>query len=183
MWKYLILVCIWIGFTLHWILGSIPNQRFFEVFAGLGIGLCLTILDFGIFGWFAGDSDRWFLGALSVLGGVLTIIAIALVGITLLTLARRGKPRGGIERTSVFIDSGIFKFVRHPLYLGAAIWSIALILQTQELISAALGIVAFSCFLFASIKEDAYNKSKFGQTYERYMGEVPMWNLFKRIFK
>jgi len=57
MWKYLIVVCIWSGFTLHWILGSIPNQRFFEVFAGLGIGLCLTMLDFGIFGWFAGGSD------------------------------------------------------------------------------------------------------------------------------
>jgi hypothetical protein len=32
---------------------SIPTDRFFELFAGIGIGLCLRILDFGVFGWFA----------------------------------------------------------------------------------------------------------------------------------
>lgn len=121
MWKYIILISIWLGFVFHWIMGSIPNHRFFEVFAGLGIGLCLTILDFGIFGWFATKNNRWFLQALSVLGDVLTIIAIAMVLISLLTLARRGKPRERIERTTVFIDTGIFRFVRHPLYLGGAI--------------------------------------------------------------
>jgi len=183
MWKYVILITIWIGFVFHWFLGSIPNHRLFEVFAGLGIGHCLTILDFGIFGWFATENNHWFFKALSVFGNVLTVIAIALVLMSLLTLARRGKPKDRIERTTVFIDSGIFRFVRHPLYLGGAIWSIALILQTKLPISAVLGMMAFFCFLFASVKEDDFNKDKFGELYRRYMKAVPMWNPFKKLLK
>ena len=183
MWKYIILITIWIGFVFHWILGSIPNHRLFEVFAGLCIGLYLTILDFGIFGWFATENNHWFLEALSVLGNVLTVIAFALVLMSLLTLARRGKPKNRIERTTVFIDLGIFRFVRPPLYLGGAIWSIALILQTKLPISAVWGVMAFFCFLCASVKEDDFNKNKFGESYKRYMAAVPMWNLFKKLLK
>ena len=64
-----------------------------------------------------------------------------------------------------------------------AIWSVALILQTKMLISTLSGMGAFVCFLFASLREDAYNKKKFGETYVRYMEEVSMWNPFKNMFK
>ena len=74
-------------------------------------------------------------------------------------------------------------FVRHPLYLGGAIWSVALVLQTKLLIPKILGVVAFLCFLIGSMREDAYNERKFGQANRRCREQVPMWNLFKRIFR
>lgn len=69
--------------------------------------------------------------------------------------------------------------VRSPVYLGGAIATVGIILMAQSIPSAIIGVVALACFLMASIKESDFNVQKFGEEYERYMEEMPMWNFFK----
>jgi protein-S-isoprenylcysteine O-methyltransferase Ste14 len=76
------------------------------------------------------------------------------------------------------LDTGIFGIVRHPLYLGTALWSVALMLVFQSILSVILGLIAIFCFWKASRKEDEFNTQKFGDGYQEYMKRVPMWNLF-----
>jgi hypothetical protein len=52
MWAPVICAVIWLGFILYWLTGSIPKNRIYEIYAGCGIGICMTLLLFGLFGWY-----------------------------------------------------------------------------------------------------------------------------------
>jgi protein-S-isoprenylcysteine O-methyltransferase Ste14 len=114
MWAYIICTGIWIGFLLHWMTGSIPKQRIFEVYSGCSIGINLTLLIFGLFGWYKNVVFPF----LQIIGSALIIITIILAFLSLITLRIRGKPKKGIEDTTILIEKTIFHIIRHFLYLG-----------------------------------------------------------------
>ena len=179
MWEYIICAGIWIGFILHWITGSIPKHRIFEIYAGCSISICLTLLIFGLFGWYQKAISQ----VLQVIGSVLICMTIALALITFVTFRSKGKPKRGIEETTVLIEGTIFGVIRHPLYLGFTLWGIGQILAIQSIISVVLGIIAVFCSWMAAKKEDEFNLKKFGDSYKEYMQKVPMWNVMKGLRK
>jgi len=177
MWAYIICAGIWMCFILHWITGSIPKSRFFEVYAGCSISICLTLLIFGLSGWFQKATSP----VLQVIGNVLICITVVLTLITFVTFRSKGKSERGIEETTVLIKGTIFGIIRHPLYLGFALWGIGQILAIQSTISMILGLIAISCAWMASKKEDEFNIMKFGDDYGEYMKKVPMWNVLEGL--
>ena len=181
MWAPVICAGIWIGFIVHWVTGSIPGKRIYEVHAGCGIAICLTVLLFGLFGWYAPHGDSLLLLALHIAGTVLYWASVVLVLLSILALARRGQPEGFFERTTILIDSGLFGVIRHPLYLGVALWSLGLVLKIQGILPAFFGMVALGCAWTASRKEDEFNLEKFGDGYAVYMTMVPSWNALKGV--
>ena len=176
---YIICVGIWIGFILQWITRSIPKRRIFEIYAGCSIAVCLTLQVFGLFGSYQKANSQ----VLQSFGYILILIAIVLALITFITFGSKGKPIKGLEETTVLIEGTIFGVIRHPLYLGFALWGIGQILITQNITSMILGIVAIFCSWMASRKEDEFNVNKFGDSYREYMKKVPMWNVFKSLIK
>jgi len=183
MWQYIICAVIWIGFIVHWIAGSVPKQKYFEVYAGSGIAICLTLLVLSLAGWFQSQTDILVLQILKTMGSVLYVLAILLALLPLITLKFIGKPMTGIENTTIFIETGIFKIIRHPLYLSLTLWSISFILLIQNIPATILGLIALCCFLMAAKKEDEFNIKKFGDVYQGYMDKVPIWNVFRGIGK
>jgi protein-S-isoprenylcysteine O-methyltransferase Ste14 len=181
MWAPIICAGIWLGFILYWMAGSLPKNRIYEIYAGCGIGVCLSLLLFGVFGWYRPHGDSLPLRALALAGTVLYWASVLLVLLAFLALARRGRPEGFIERSTVLIDSGLFGVIRHPLYLGVALWSIGLVLRIQLALPAMLAMVAFGCAWLAGMKEDEFNVRKFGEGYREYMAVVPAWNVWKGL--
>jgi len=177
MWEWIICSFIWIGFILHWITGSIPKHRIFEVYAGCSISICLTLLIFGLFGWYQKAISQ----VLQAIGTVFICVTLAFALITFVTFRGKGKPKKGIEETTVLIEGTIFGVIRHPLYLGFTLWGISQILAIQSIISIVLGIIAIFCSWMAAKKEDEFNLKKFGNSYREYMTRVPMWNFFKKL--
>ncbi len=175
MWEYIICAGIWIVFILHWITGSIPKHRIFEIYAGCSISICLTLLIFGLFGWYQIAISQM----LQILGIFLICITIILALITFATFKNKGKPKKGFEETTVLVEGTIFGVIRHPLYLGFTLWAIGQILAIQSIISVVLGIIAVFFSWMAAKKEDEFNLKKFGNSYNEYMKKVPMWNVFK----
>ena len=181
MWAPVICAGIWFGFILYWLTGSIPKGRIYEIYAGCGISICLTLLLLGLFGWYQPFEDNPPLQILQVAGTVLYWASVVLVLLSFLALARRGKPEGFVERTTILIDRGLYGVIRHPLYLGVALWSLGLVLRIQLILPAALGMVAFICSWVASKKEDEFNVEKFGESYQEYMTMVPAWNVLEGL--
>ena len=179
MWAYIICAAIWLGFILHWIISSFPKQRTYEVYAGCGISICLTLLIFGLSGWYKMAISQ----IVQFIGNILLFMAIVLTVIALITLKIKGKPKKGIEDTNVLIEGTVFGIIRHPLYLGLTIWGISQILTIQSILATILGLIAIFCFWVASKKEDEFNIKKFGHSYREYMKKVPMWNVFKILKK
>ena len=183
MWAPVVCAGIWIGFIVHWVTGSIPGKRFYEIYAGSGIAICLTLLLFGLFGWYPPRDDSSLLWAVHVAGTVLYWGSVVLVLLSILALARRGQPDGFFERTTTLIDSGLFGVIRHPLYLGIALWSLGLVLKIQGILPSLAGTVALGCAWAASRKEEEFNLEKFGEGYAEYMTMVPAWNALKGLHR
>lgn len=77
------------------------------------------------------------------------------------------------------VDSGIYAVIRHPLFLGGAIWTVAFMLVFQSIPALVLSPLAVFCFWLASRVEDALNIAKFGEPYAEYVNKIPGWNVLK----
>ena len=77
----------------------------------------------------------------------------------------------------------MYGIIRQPITLGMTIWSIALILVFQSILSIILGTLSIFCFWMSARKEAEYNIKKLRDEYKEYMKKVPMWNIFKGLRK
>ena len=94
-----------------------------------------------------------------------------------------GKPKIGVEDTTILINNTIFGIIRHPLYLGFILWGIGQIFITQSYVSVILGSLAILFAYLAAEKEDEYNISRFGEKYKEYMKKVPRVNFLLGIIR
>jgi protein-S-isoprenylcysteine O-methyltransferase Ste14 len=183
MWEYIILVGIWIGIIFGWIIPIIRKHNkhlAYEIYVACGVGILfssmVSVNSDGI--WVQSD-----IPFLRIIGEILQIPAIALVISSIISLKLRGKPKDYWEKSTTMVNRGIFRIVRHPLYLGAAIFGVSFILVAQSIPSTLLGLAIIFCFLIASKKEDEFNIKKFGDSYKEYMGKVPMWNILNGLVR
>jgi len=177
MWAYIVCGCIWIGIIFGWIIPVIRKRMVQEIYMACGLGIYFSLI---VLGWIWKTLD---IRPLLYIGYAAIGLGIAFVIPSFISLKHKGKPESGWEQTSVLIDSGVYRIVRHPLYLGSAIATLGIMLVIQSVPSTILGLVAIFCFWMASKKEDAFNIDKFGDAYQEYMKKVPMWNVFRRIFQ
>lgn len=73
------------------------------------------------------------------------------------------------------IKQGVFKFVRHPVYLSEILLYLGLLLISISLAAAGVWIIAIGFLHYISRYEEKLLLVRFGEEYERYMREVPMW--------
>lgn len=100
MWTYIICAIIWLGFILYWAMGSIPKRRIFEIYAGCGIGICLTLLVLGLSGWYQHQEDIAVLQILRVLGSILYWVAFLVVVISTVAASSLCRPSPGLRPIS-----------------------------------------------------------------------------------
>ena len=105
-----------------------------------------------------------FLGASVPLGFRIALAAIlfALAGY----LARTGMAIvfGENRAENTVVRDGVFRFVRHPIYLGELLLYAGLLTLSFSLAAAVVWLVAIGFML-----------ARFGEAYRQYMREVPMW--------
>jgi protein-S-isoprenylcysteine O-methyltransferase Ste14 len=179
MWIYIILAAMWAGIILGWLIPVIRKRIICEIYEACGLGSFFTLMILGL-----GELWTQFnVAPLRSIGFVLCAPAAFFVVSAFVALRRKGKPETGWESTTIMIQSSVFQIVRHPLYLGTAIWTVGLMLVFQSIPSTILGIVDVFCFWTASKKEDTFNIEKFGEEYKEYVKKVPMWNAFRGLRK
>ena len=147
-----------------------------------GLGIFFTLLTLELMFGNAGAwmrSDNWWL---EIIGFLLFIPSGILVFGAMYELKRKGQSKtGDFTATNALIDTGLYGVISQPMTLGMAIWSIALIILFQSLVSLVLGVVSFLCFWMSARTEDEYNIRKFGDAYKEYSRRVPLWNLIKGL--
>lgn len=79
----------------------------------------------------------------------------------------------------VVLDTGVFAFVRHPMYLGALLIYVGFIFSTLSLISLAVWIVFFFVYDKMATYEEKDLTRMFGEAYLDYQHRVPKW--FPRV--
>jgi protein-S-isoprenylcysteine O-methyltransferase Ste14 len=155
-----------------------------EIYMHIGLAIFFSLLTLeltlGTFELWGQLNIRW----LTIVGWLIQIPSAYLIASSMHALNYKGKPKAtDFTDTTTFIDSGIYSFVRQPMTLGMAIWSIALMLVFQSILAVILGVVSLFCFWISARKESEYDIRKFGNAYKEYMEKVPMWNILKGLRK
>jgi protein-S-isoprenylcysteine O-methyltransferase Ste14 len=110
-----------------------------------------------------------------ILSWLLLIISAWAVISGYLLLKREGKPDSNFENTSQLVKSGLYSYIRHPLYLSIFLLGTGIMMknpQKLQLILATINLIAV--FITAKI-EEAEMIRKFGSEYRLYMKETKMF--------
>ena len=102
-------------------------------------------------------------------GAVPLVLAgyLARTGLSIVFGEEREQP--GVIRESVF------NVVRHPIYLSEILLYLGFLMLSISLAAAAVWVVAIGFLHYISRYEERLLLERFGQEYEQYMREVPMW--------
>ena len=187
MYRYIIcaVVCaiIW-TINGRWIIQAVRERVTSEIHIHTGLGIFFTLLTLEIALGLPKIGVRFNILWLQVIGFVLYIPSSILILGSVVELKRKGKSETYDPfSTTTFVDTGTYGIIRQPITLGMTIWSIALILVFQSMLSIILSILSIFCFWMSARKEAEYNIRKFGDKYKEYIRKVPVWNIFKGIRK
>src|SRR5664280_674941 len=120
----------------------------------------------------------WFANPFSVFqlaSWVLLILSVYVVLTGYLLLKRKGQPDGNFENTSLLVRSGIYGYIRHPLYLSIFLLGTGVMLKDPEPVQLLLGgINLIAVYITARIEENEMI-AKFGDNYRLYMTETKMF--------
>jgi len=102
-------------------------------------------------------------------GVILLILSgyLAITGMSIVFGEERKKP--GVIRKSVF------SVVRHPVYLSEILLYLGLLVLSVSLAAGVVWVVAIGFLHYISHYEERLLLARFGEEYELYMREVPMW--------
>ena len=109
------------------------------------------------------------LGARIPVGAVILALAgyLAIKGLSTVFGKEREKP--------VVIRESMFNKVRHPVYLSEILIYLGLLILNISLAAAGVWIIAIGFLHYISRYEEKMLIARFGEEYEQYMKEVPMW--------
>ena len=100
-----------------------------------------------------------------------------LAGYGIYHLLQNGKPqtRGNIETTANLVTSGIYKYIRHPLYSSLILLGTATLIKNPSLLATSLFSVS-TVFLYATAQtEEKEDLLKFGEDYAVYIRKTGMF--------
>jgi protein-S-isoprenylcysteine O-methyltransferase Ste14 len=125
------------------------------------------------------NSSYWFykpFSSFQIISWLLLIISLLLVlpGIYLLLYAGKPASTANIETTTCLVTTGIYKYVRHPLYSSLIFLGTGCLLKNPSLLAVSLFAVA-AVFIYATaLSEEKENILKFGDYYADYIKQSKM---------
>jgi protein-S-isoprenylcysteine O-methyltransferase Ste14 len=115
-------------------------------------------------------ADYAFQPILAWLGTAILLGALSLFYLAHRDLGRNFSTSLEIRRDHLLVTGGIYRRLRHPMYLACWLWAAAQVLLLPNWIAGLAGLVGFGIlFLFRVRREERLMLEEFGQQYRRYM--------------
>ena len=165
-----ILFSIVLGYISRASLTARHSHGFYRFFAWEAI-LALIILNLSV--WF-----RNWLAWYQIISWILLIICILPLAFGIYYLRSRGLPDNekrpesrllGFERTTVLVTTGIYRFIRHPLYSSLFLLNWGVFFKNPSLLGALLAISATFFLILTAKADEAECLLTFGGRYRDYM--------------
>ena len=114
---------------------------------------------------------------------ILNFVGFMFLGLGMIFLVMSLRQHKDKEEPTVVFDNGVYGIVRHPMYLGAIFFFIAMVCFLPHWIMMILSpLNVLLIYRFMPLEEEK-NIEKFGESYHRYMADVPRINFFVGITK
>jgi protein-S-isoprenylcysteine O-methyltransferase Ste14 len=117
------------------------------------------------------------------IGWILLIPSFLIICLSITALRAYGnapKTRSLVD-TTLIVTKGIYRIIRHPLYVGWILMATSLASVSQSCVSALCAAIIIPLAIVSIIREDESNIAKFGDAYVQYQQEVPLMNIFKGL--
>jgi protein-S-isoprenylcysteine O-methyltransferase Ste14 len=168
--KYAVLITGTILITIFsWFL-SIKYKRYHGIarFFAFESVFILTLLNYKV--WFTNPFSL-----LQIISWLLLIFSAYVVITGYLLLKRKGKPDNNFENTSLLVKSGIYKYIRHPLYFSIFLLGTGVMLKDPKPVQLCLGVINLIAVYITALIEEKEMIAKFGDEYNLYMKETKMF--------
>ena len=130
--------------------------------------LLLVLLNYRV--WFSNPFDL-----LQIISWLLLIFSIYPVTAGYILLRKVGKPDSNFENTSILVKTGIYGYIRHPLYLSLMLLGTGIMLKDTGQIQYVLGTLNVIAIFLTALIEEKEMIAKFGDSYRVYMKETKMF--------
>jgi len=120
----------------------------------------------------------WFRNVLSVnqmISWILLLASLIFAVWGFVLLYRMGKPEGHMERTTKLVTTGLYGYIRHPLYLSLILGGFGVMAKDPGYIQILLAIINFISLIFTARVEEKEMIIKFGDEYREYMKKTKMF--------
>jgi protein-S-isoprenylcysteine O-methyltransferase Ste14 len=92
-----------------------------------------------------------------------------------LLLKRKGKSEQSFENTTELVKSGIFGYIRHPLYCSLLLLGTGIMFKNTGNLQIAAGAINLVAIYLTSRIEEREMIARFGDSYKQYMRETKMF--------
>jgi protein-S-isoprenylcysteine O-methyltransferase Ste14 len=82
---------------------------------------------------------------------------------------------GDTDREPELLDSGVYSWVRHPMYLGIWLFCLTFFLAIPSMLALAVLAIFFVLYDRMATYEEKYLTKVFGEKYLSYQRKVPKW--------
>jgi protein-S-isoprenylcysteine O-methyltransferase Ste14 len=150
--------------------------------AGILLSGVLFVMQFLLFMFYYEFSGvvivRW-------IGWIFLVAAFLLLTLSKSALKQYGEPEEDKSWafTTVLVQQGVYRIVRHPFAIGWITMAIGLAFISQYWLSSLGMVIQLPLIVFDMFNEESLNVSKFETEYIDYRKSVPMANLFKGLFR
>ena len=135
---------------------------------------------------FASNYRYWFIDPFSVrqiFSWILLIISAIIVIMGVVQMKRRGRPGRGkkqdslyrFEQTSRLVDTGIFKYIRHPLYSSLLFLTWGILLKQITINLIVISIFSSIFLIITALIDEKECLDYFGEEYRLYMQRTRMF--------
>lgn len=90
-------------------------------------------------------------------------------------LKRKGKSQDSFENTTQLVTSGVYKFIRHPLYCSLLLLGTGVTFKDPGTFQLVLGAVNIAAIWFTARTEEGEMIARFGDQYRQYMKTTRMF--------
>lgn len=81
----------------------------------------------------------------------------------------------GEKRPDYVVNTGAFKYIRHPIYMALILTYLGLTISTASLAAAVMFVVIFIFYNYIASYEERLLENKFGDKYKEYMRKTCKW--------
>jgi protein-S-isoprenylcysteine O-methyltransferase Ste14 len=100
-------------------------------------------------------------------------IYFAIAGFVL--LKKIGKPTANFENTSILVKTGLYKYIRHPLYFSLFLVGTGVMMKDLQILQIIFGAINLIAIYFTARIEEREMIAKFGNEYLEYKKETKMF--------
>ena len=170
---------MWLIFTLYWlwgwrrVKGAQRKEPMLPRLLKYWLPLVIAILLIGPGDWYGGTwlGTRMYAGsdAAAVLGALLTMLGVAFACWARYVLGRNWSSVVQVKEDHELIQSGPYRWVRHPIYTGLLLAFFGTAMAIGEWRGAICVVIVAVSFWFKLKLEERWMRENFGAAYERYM--------------